>query len=569
MRFSILFPLIFLFSSGIHSQQTHFQKLYDFNGEHDRGIAFCEIPGGGYYILGENMDASQQRNFTFVKKLDASGNIVWNNKFIFQFIETAFTDIELTPDLGCVMVGVVRDTVGALKPYFVYAVLKIDQSGNVIWDEFFNINLPNFAIPNSGAKFQSKTSNARLRVQVSSDKSIVVSAPIGRWGFPSWRELPHIFKLDSMGNFLWSNIYGPQDMANSPQDFDLQRLPGFGLDNIAIASVVNDTMTPQLKSTGVTMLNKNGVLLWMRAFDYQSGIPDAWIDRAYRPSGIRFDGVGMLVVTGVSTDTNGTLHSYNPYLFKSDVYGNFRWQKRLDRIGNFGDVPYSLSIYNNKYLIGGRMDTHLDSWGTPVPNGFMCQADSSGIPQWSMRYGQQVYEEYLHDVVCNDDGGFSGLGFMPFLANNPLDETWLVKTTANGVSGCFETSVTFLPVNEPQIYTRSFTGTQVLPLIPMNPPYTVTSLLPAMFVPCFTQDVPEISDGGSLIFFPNPASSQITVHSAGGIIEMYDSQGKLVYAEKEIGEEFEMDLSKYSSGIYMVRVYSEGKMMRGKLIISR
>lgn len=86
------------------------------------------------------------------------------------------------------------------------------------------------------------------------------------------------------------------------------------------------------------------------------------------------------------------------------------------------------------------------------------------------------------------------------------------------------------------------------------------------------ETTPPLSLGENIIenisLYPNPASGYVNIKSLQGAnIEVYNVVGKLVKSEKTLSNEHLMNVSELSSGIYLVKLTSEGKTATKKLII--
>ncbi|MFH2143449.1 MAG: T9SS type A sorting domain-containing protein, partial [Bacteroidota bacterium] len=80
----------------------------------------------------------------------------------------------------------------------------------------------------------------------------------------------------------------------------------------------------------------------------------------------------------------------------------------------------------------------------------------------------------------------------------------------------------------------------------------------------------ESSDNGLLIY-PNPANEKLTIKSCGNIlqIEIIDYFGRVIKTISEIKEpEKTIDVSSLPKGLYLVRVYGEGFVETGKIVVN-
>jgi len=72
----------------------------------------------------------------------------------------------------------------------------------------------------------------------------------------------------------------------------------------------------------------------------------------------------------------------------------------------------------------------------------------------------------------------------------------------------------------------------------------------------------------SIKIYPTPVRDNLTLESAGTItsLELYDFQGRLLKKINVDSGIFNLDMTSYSRGIYMVHVISGGKMTVRKVI---
>jgi hypothetical protein len=93
------------------------------------------------------------------------------------------------------------------------------------------------------------------------------------------------------------------------------------------------------------------------------------------------------------------------------------------------------------------------------------------------------------------------------------------------------------------------------------------------FSPCQFVDTklePEQLDQ-NLLIFPNPATTEITIHSVEAIKEimLFDSSGKRIYYAVENGIQFRsvIDISTLTPGLYFAKtIYSSGRVQNGKFV---
>lgn len=154
------------------------QKTYG-GGSNDLGAtAIQEIAGGGYIMVGPTQSFGAGNTDVWVLKLDASGNVIWQNTYGAGQLDYAYS-IQQTADLGYIVAGRTTSSGNGLSDVW---VLKLDAAGNVTWQKTYG-----------GASADRATS-----IQQTTDGGYIVSgytASFGAGGNDAW-----VLKLDASGN---------------------------------------------------------------------------------------------------------------------------------------------------------------------------------------------------------------------------------------------------------------------------------------------------------------------------------------------------------------------------------
>lgn len=78
--------------------------------------------------------------------------------------------------------------------------------------------------------------------------------------------------------------------------------------------------------------------------------------------------------------------------------------------------------------------------------------------------------------------------------------------------------------------------------------------------------------GKGIKLFPNPAVSEVTIHSAGHIehIELFDIRGAQVTVGTSMDKNrASLDISGIANGVYIVQVMAQGQVSRHSLVVRR
>ncbi len=133
----------------------------------------------------------------FIIKTDASGNEIWRKKYLDDPAESFnTTDMKQTSDGGFIIFGHGQSTT---QPLLGFRLLKLDASGNYMWDNFYPI-----------APSGIDTSATSSKLAIAPDGGFIMSGFRGYWkaGFSDVVGDPVAMKADASGNFVWYKAYG-------------------------------------------------------------------------------------------------------------------------------------------------------------------------------------------------------------------------------------------------------------------------------------------------------------------------------------------------------------------------
>jgi hypothetical protein len=196
---------------------------------------------------------------------------------------------------------------------------------------------------------------------------------------------------------------------------------------------------------------------------------------------------------------------------------------------------------------------------------YLVKITASGNVIWSKTYRNT--SSHANAVQQTADGGFLIAGVTDDNADN--GNLYLVKTDANGNSGCYETNPftnvvnPIIHINKPQTIASSRNiNVHVLPII-RGSGTNVTTL-------CSSLGIEEFSGHNEINIYPNPSSNGIFQirNTINGVIEKTEVSnylGQIIFSKK--GNIEEINLSNFSHGIYFYSVNKgEGKIFNGKII---
>jgi hypothetical protein len=113
------------------------------------------------------------------------------------------------------------------------------------------------------------------------------------------------------------------------------------------------------------------------------------------------------------------------WLVKTDASGNLQWNRTYGGAGE--DKAYSVQKTSDSgYIVAGS----TASYGSGLDDSWLVKTDANGVMQWSRTYGG-VNNDYSFCVRQADDGGYVLAGYTDSFGAGSSD-FWLVKTDGDG-----------------------------------------------------------------------------------------------------------------------------------------
>jgi hypothetical protein len=426
-------------------------------------------------------------------------------------------------------------------------LIRTDNSGAVIWSNTFgnNVNANADDVPSDV-------------VEIPGGAGYYVAGQFWNQGNNTYEV--YILKTDTNGTRLWSRT-----MFNGGYD------KGTHVENDGTGGCFLVGWMGNSSRGYLGHLDGNGTALWQYAFTYATG---AWV----LESGRRTADGGM--ICGGYDNEQGT---YEMFLMKTDATGAIQWQRGYAMASTY-NFCYDICITsdNGYVLAGGSAGINLVKvnssgniqWANTYTGAFpraysimqctdlgfivlandvsnfqyLMKTDSTGNVLWTTQYSGGYF---INTVEQTADGGFI------FAMGSDI-----IKTDANGISGCGESFITLTAVP----LTLNLRGTAA---------YTTTSaqsnsaadgstspVIPVTY--CITTDV------GGLSGIPN---SEFPVERVG----IFDVTGRELFSDNlnsvslwSKGKENEiLKNSSLPPGIYFVRYFSGKKIVTRKVFIGK
>jgi len=159
----------------------------------DRAYSVQQTVDGGYIIAGETKSFGAGGNCFgnpcsdfYLIKTDGSGNLLWTKTFGGTGQDLGFS-VQQTTDGGYIIAG---DTESFGAGGFDVYLIKTDESGNLLWTKTYG----------------GTGSDIGISVQQTTDGGYIATGYT--WGFGAGGRDAYLIKTDSIGNLLWSKMYG-------------------------------------------------------------------------------------------------------------------------------------------------------------------------------------------------------------------------------------------------------------------------------------------------------------------------------------------------------------------------
>ncbi len=486
--------------------------------------------------------------------------------------------------------GVTGDKTQNTWGYPDYWIVKTDSLGNKQWDKDFG-GLSNdllFSIQSTadGGYILGGTSSS----PISGDKTQPVHG-----AFPDkdyW-----IVKIDSAGNKQWDKDFGGtgiDQLESIQQTFDHGYiLGGWSMSGISGDKTQNNWDTTNITSDyWIVKTDSLGNMQWDKDFGGTGNEVFHSIQQTY-DGGFILGGFSYSGISGDKTQNNwDTTNITSDYwIVKTDSLGIKQWDKELG--GTNDDYLYSIQqTADDGYILGGYSyspisgDKIQDTIGSS--DYWIVKTDSLGNKQWDKDFGGNGPEE-LYTIALTVDGGYllTGDSYSPMSGNKTeanlgYEQTWVVKTDSLGI---ILWDKTILTIGSDEI-GLSF-GTKDGCYVMANSTYADIGgyKSQASWLGSYDYWIVKFCDSTlstniantekenkQWLISPNPTEGNFTISGlpfATGQIEIYNMLGEKIYGSPLTPKAgtMQIQVETFPSGIYLVKVSNEGKMLTKKLVV--
>lgn len=540
-----------LISLSGYSQTNSYIKTSDKSLGGASGEYFSTIqktPDNGFILGGTSMsisntpcDKSQQgRGYWdyWVIKTDSAGNKLWDATFggssddyLYSIAQTSNGDFILGGTSDSPISGDKTENSRGVSDYW---VVRIDNSGNKIWDKRFG-----------------GTASDELRAVIStSDNCIMLigyslSDSSGDKSQDNWSNYSDLWlvKLDSAGNKIWDKRYGGfaeelMDQYSNPSD------------------PIDGGYIHQTKDNGFV--------------------------------------IACTSTSGIGGDKSQTYVGWDDlWILKIDSNGVKQWDKTYG--GTQGDEMSSLILLQNSgFVLAGRTLSGIGGnkteplWGTHS-DFWIVKLDSMGNKIWDKDIGGTDYEEEFGNIAETQDGGLLMIGISYSnisgnkTENNSLgaEQNWVVKLDSNGLVQWDKT-----------IYTIDHEEAEGKVIEDGNNCFVVVHMTSASIGGYKSQNTcngsndfwmikfcdslsltstQNISSTSNFQIFPNPTSGLINIElpempEPNSLLTIISPLGEIVQQQNVINRLTKINMT-LPDGIYFIKLNSSNKSVTKKIIV--
>ena len=506
--------------------QNGFQRLIG-GTSHERGQGLFETYNGLFVINGASLSFGQGSADVMLVKTDAQGQTIWSKVYGTTYFDNSEFAIE-TPDHGFICIGRSALSGGATSAMF----FKTDSAGSYLWGKSFGGNQNDGLVHgintlDGGYAFTGNTKS----IGNGSDDILLI-------------------RTDANGDTIFTRAYGtPQSEAG----ISVTQLPDSGF------VICGRQVTGVSSANGVMIrVDKNGDLIWNWIYQNQN-----WDElESVLPLNNN-----DLIIAGSTVDS---LSDYNVMLMKTDSSGfpTYAFSYGGDKI----DAGYNVMMdADTNFVISGYTESFgygHSLMGTDSTNIFLMKTYKTGSIQWFETYGDGLQDEAYRSAKASD-GGYLISGFTTDYTPPDSSQMMMIKTDADGLTGCHEQSVT-VNVSALATIVTNAGFVQTSGLLPASMSLVENSVAPSNNDACLFSGISSASVNDELIITPNPFSEMITLKLQSGSVDkisVYDASGRLCMLQKANGmNEMTIPMHDLQTGVYYLKAESNNAVVVRKIV---
>ncbi|MBK86498.1 MAG: hypothetical protein CMC86_04780 [Flavobacteriaceae bacterium] len=396
-------------ANNITNQNTEIQKIFTLGGtKNESGQSVVKTPDGGYAVLGYtqsmDLDVLNKSNNSYdywLIKFDAFGNQQWQ-KVYGGSDDDRGQEIINTSDGGYAIIGSSKSQDGDVSlnsGFNDFWVLKISNSGNLIWEKSFG-----YSGSDNGFSIIQTQDNGYLITGVidvtSSDGQGNNRLNINRHaGGDYW-----VIKINSVGNLQWSRYFGGS-FTDTSYALSETQTGNFIIVGSSDSDDIDINNNKGSYDFWVLKISSSGELIWEKSFGGSE------IDEA-RDITITENGDFLIVGDSRSVDTDILYNNgaADIWIIKINADGQLIWEKTYGGT-SFDGVQSIQKTLNNYYIVAGNSrssDVNLEN-NNGQNDAWFFKIDSQGVLKWQNSVGGSDID-LLMDIVELENGTIIAVG---------------------------------------------------------------------------------------------------------------------------------------------------------------
>jgi Secretion system C-terminal sorting domain len=509
---TLFISLIISLLLTLNSQaQTTFQNVYGGTAM-DECQSVKQTPDGGYILAGTTTSYGAGGRDVLVIKTSDMGDTIWTKTFGGATDNEYGFSAEVTADGGYIVSGIAASFSDVAGDFY---LIRLTSDGDTLWTKTYG-----------GIGYETGTS-----VQQTAEGGFIVcgqTPAFGAGGFDAY-----LIKINEQGEITWTKTYGGsgQELGISVQQTS---------DEGYILCGLMDTFGAGADDFYLVKTDAQGNVAWTKAYG-ESGTESI--------ATVKQTSDGGYIIGGTTENTLGPLGP-NMCLIKTNSTGDTLWSKLYG--GNFIDECYDvIQTSDGGYAMCGKSFSFSTAGDYDV---YVVKVNGEGATQWSKTYGESgggAANDIGYSIEQTTDGGYIIAG--ETVLGEGIKNAYLIKTDANGLSGCNEGEAATITTNFfPQVTTPT---TQVSSGGSMTQPATMVNSGTIQNNLCATS-VYDLESKEEIYLFPNPCQQYASIMLPNGCkttsIKIYNLIGKLVYSSTF--QYTQLDLTQLQSGVYVCEI---------------
>ncbi len=497
-------------TSVVCEGQVLFQKTYG-GLRDDYSRCGQQTLDGGYIIAGSTFNYGVIFSQIYLIKADINGDTLWTKTY--EESDSYANYVQQTADGGYIITG--------KKDNDVY-LLKTDSIGNLLWSKTYG------GVDNEQGECVQQTIDGGFIITGYTDGFLSIGCT-----------KPYLIRTDSIGNLIWSKMFGYGSTHCFNYTHDVQHTMDGGYIVVGTVAIGSTNRVYLIK------LDLNGDTLWTKKFGGSIGSKAKGLS-------IQETSDGGFIITG---------SFYGVYLVKTDSMGNIQWAKVCG--GSSVDVGCSVKqTIDGGYIVAG----YISNFGYGGRDAYLIKTDSIGNTLWAKTFGG-TSDDFSFSVNQTMDGGYFLVGRTESFGSGSWD-VYVIKTDSLGNAGCNESFPSIISTSAVTEFADRVVSIIFPPTIETSSP-TIVGSGGIVTTICTNVGFNDLIKEEVFDIYPNPFNEHIFISPKNNdFVEfiLYDITGRNRLQQLLLNSNT-LNTEQLSNGIYFYEARNKnGYIKKGKLV---